>query len=54
MGDLDEIEKGDALIRVFHRTDPDELADEQWARRANEAVFIVKFIAESFFGKPKT
>ena len=43
---LTEFEKGDALIRVFHRTEPDGLDPETWAMRVNEATTVLGDVAD--------
>lgn len=48
---LNEFEKGDALIRIFHRIDPDELDDETWTKRSGEALFVMKTWADILLGK---
>jgi len=50
---VDDIAKGNALIRFFHQVDPATLDDEQWAERLNEITWCLKVVQKLIWGSDK-
>lgn len=48
---MSEFERGDALIRIIAREDPDALNDEEWAKRVGECLFTLETLAGVLLGK---
>jgi hypothetical protein len=50
---VDEINKGDALIRFFNQDDPEQLTDEEWTSRVAGIQYVLDTLLTTIFGKQK-
>jgi hypothetical protein len=44
------MQRGDALIRILHRVDPDALDDKAWAQRLTEAHYFFQTLGNAIMG----